>query len=325
MRVSNSHWCIRIILYSLESKASWWQAIAVTPCGKFWIVQPVPKRLMKGIRTLKISEWTSCKFYDSKDPEEFVKHNCLSSTVYGCLETTRNWGTLAETLGYPRFFFSTFLTENDQVLHFRWLLTLLHSVVLQTYWFVLIDVSTNSEGRFTEHSLHAISDGQMDGNLNNSYKQTRQNGGMNSNLEIEHCDEFKWVGLYENVFGILLSRFRFLDRKLAVKLGTLNKLVSAACALHNWLVITSKATCLSGGATDEENNETGEIIPGRWRSEIYQRVERSGEIRRSSNNNIGQNKSRTALKRTSTMRMLFPGNIKPLLESHVTRTTLYEP
>jgi hypothetical protein len=68
--------------------------------------------------------------------------------------------------------------------------------------------------------------------------------------------------IIENVFGILVSRFRFSDRKLAVKLGTVNKLVSAACALHNWLVITSKATYLSGGAIDDENNETGEIIPG---------------------------------------------------------------
>jgi hypothetical protein len=34
------------------------------------------------------------------------------------------------------------------------------------------------------------------------------------------------------------------------------------------LVITSKATYLSGGAIYEENNETGEIIPGRWMSEI---------------------------------------------------------
>ena len=70
--------------------------------------------------------------------------------------------------------------------------------------------------------------------------------------------------IIENVFGILLSRFRFLDRKLAVKLGTVNKLVSAACALHNCLVITSKATYLSAGAINEENNETGEIIPGQW-------------------------------------------------------------
>jgi hypothetical protein len=45
-------------------------------------------------------------------------------------------------------------------------------------------------------------------------------------------------------------------------LGTVNKFVSAACAFHNWLV-TSKVTYLSGGAIDEENNETGEIIPGR--------------------------------------------------------------
>ena len=70
--------------------------------------------------------------------------------------------------------------------------------------------------------------------------------------------------IIEKVFGILHSRFRFVDRKLAVKLGTVKKLVSAACALHNWLVITSKATYLSGGAIDE--NETGEIIPGQWRS-----------------------------------------------------------
>jgi hypothetical protein len=73
--------------------------------------------------------------------------------------------------------------------------------------------------------------------------------------------------IIENVFGVLLRRFRFLDRKLAVKLGTVNKIVSAACALHNWLVITSEATSLSAGAI-EENNETCEIIPGRWRSEI---------------------------------------------------------
>jgi hypothetical protein len=51
-------------------------------------------------------------------------------------------------------------------------------------------------------------------------------------------------------------------------LGTVNKLVSTACALHKWLVSTSKATYLSAGAIDEENNETGEIIAGRWRSEI---------------------------------------------------------
>jgi len=56
--------------------------------------------------------------------------------------------------------------------------------------------------------------------------------------------------IIEKVFGILVSRFRFLDRKLAVKLGTVNKLASAACALHNWLVITSKATYFSGGAID---------------------------------------------------------------------------
>lgn len=74
----------------------------------------------------------------------------------------------------------------------------------------------------------------------------------------------------ENVFGILLSRFRALDRRLAVKLDTVNKLVSAACALHNWLTLTSSDTYLFNGAVDVQNKETGETVHGRWRSEIME-------------------------------------------------------
>jgi hypothetical protein len=129
--------------------------------------------------------------------------------------------------------------------------------------------------------------------------------------------------IIENVYGILVSRFRFLDRKLVVKLGTVNKLVSAACALHNWLVITSKATHLSGGTTDEENDETGEIIPGRWRSEF--RVLRNLEKYGGHQTTKLAKKCGTDLKRTSTMRTRFPGNVMPLLEPHVTRTKIYDP
>ena len=127
--------------------------------------------------------------------------------------------------------------------------------------------------------------------------------------------------IIENVFGILLSSFRFLDRKLAVKLGTVNKLVSAACALHNWLVITSKATYLSSGAIDEENNEKCEIIPERWRSEIgvLRYLKKYGGHRKSKL----AKKCGNALQRTSTMRTLFSGNMKPLLEPQVTRTKFY--
>ena len=46
--------------------------------------------------------------------------------------------------------------------------------------------------------------------------------------------------IIENVFGILVSRFRFLDRKMAVKLETVNKPVSAACTLHNWLLLLQR-------------------------------------------------------------------------------------
>jgi hypothetical protein len=89
------------------------------------------------------------------------------------------------------------------------------------------------------------------------------------------------------------------------------------------LVISSKATCLSGGAIDEENNETGEIIPERWRSEI--RVLRDLEKCGGHRTTKLAKKCGTDLKRTSTMRTRFPGNIMPLLEPHVTRTKIYDP
>ncbi|XP_060520349.1 uncharacterized protein LOC132698345 isoform X2 [Cylas formicarius] len=84
--------------------------------------------------------------------------------------------------------------------------------------------------------------------------------------------------IVENVFGILVSRFRVFDRKLNVKLSTVNKIVASACALHNWLVITTKLTYLPKGAIDKENSETGEIIPGNWRSQIRElrNVEKAG-------------------------------------------------
>lgn len=76
--------------------------------------------------------------------------------------------------------------------------------------------------------------------------------------------------IVENGFGILVSRFRAFDRKLSCKVSTVPKLVSAACSLHNWLRLNSPATYFFPGTIDEENWETGEVIPGRWRKEISQ-------------------------------------------------------
>jgi hypothetical protein len=87
------------------------------------------------------------------------------------------------------------------------------------------------------------------------------------------------------------------------------------------LIITSKATHLSAGAIDEENNETGEIIPGRWRTEtrVLRGLEKYGGHRTTKL----AKKCGIALKRTSALRTLFPGNMKPLLAPQVTRTKLY--
>jgi hypothetical protein len=72
----------------------------------------------------------------------------------------------------------------------------------------------------------------------------------------------------ENAFGILVSRFRVLEKHIACKLTTTDKIVKTACALHNWLRKTAATSYLPHGSVDEENIDTGEIIPGRWRTEI---------------------------------------------------------
>jgi hypothetical protein len=105
------------------------------------------------------------------------------------------------------------------------------------------------------------------------------------------------------------------------QVGVSHKLVSAACALHSWLVITSKATYLSACAIDEEN-KTGEIIPGRWRSEI--RVLRDLEKYGGPRTTKLAKKKRDRLKAYFNKEDSVPGNMKRLLEPHVTRTKLYD-
>lgn len=72
----------------------------------------------------------------------------------------------------------------------------------------------------------------------------------------------------ENAFGILVSRFRIFEKKIACKLSTVDSIVKAACSLHNWLRKTESNNYFLSGSVDEENLDTGDIIPGKWRSEI---------------------------------------------------------
>jgi len=74
----------------------------------------------------------------------------------------------------------------------------------------------------------------------------------------------------ENTFGILVSRSLIFEKKVACKLSTVDKIVKACCALHNWLCKSDLKTYLTLGSVDEERIDIGEFVPGRWRSEVTQ-------------------------------------------------------
>lgn len=73
--------------------------------------------------------------------------------------------------------------------------------------------------------------------------------------------------LSENVFGILVSRFRVYEKAIPLKIETTEILVKATCAIHNWLRQTSssKIPYISDGLIDAEIWEEGRILPGTWR------------------------------------------------------------
>ncbi len=87
--------------------------------------------------------------------------------------------------------------------------------------------------------------------------------------------------IVENAFGILTWRFRVFLRPIEVKENTVDDIILAACSLHNWLRIFSP-TYLTATCVDQEDANTGEIIPGLWRSEVHELI--SQQSSRASNN-----------------------------------------
>lgn len=67
--------------------------------------------------------------------------------------------------------------------------------------------------------------------------------------------------IVENAFGILVSRFRVFDKKIYYNLKTVNKVVLATCALHNFLR-KSSPTYLPTGSIDEEDISSGLMREG---------------------------------------------------------------
>ncbi|CAH2011243.1 unnamed protein product [Acanthoscelides obtectus] len=72
----------------------------------------------------------------------------------------------------------------------------------------------------------------------------------------------------ENAFGILSARFRIFHKVINLKLDTVDLVVKASCALHNWLRTTSSRVYVPRDSIDREDIDTGEIINGLWRSEV---------------------------------------------------------
>lgn len=73
--------------------------------------------------------------------------------------------------------------------------------------------------------------------------------------------------IVENTFGILVSRWRILQKPLALKLSTVEKVIQAVTCLHNYIITTNIANnqYLYEGSVDQED-VNGEIIPGNWRN-----------------------------------------------------------
>lgn len=73
----------------------------------------------------------------------------------------------------------------------------------------------------------------------------------------------------ENAFGILVARWRILQKPIALKVNTVEKIVQAITCLHNYILSTNLQNnyYFHEGMIDREE-ANGEIISGNWRNEI---------------------------------------------------------
>ena len=68
----------------------------------------------------------------------------------------------------------------------------------------------------------------------------------------------------ENCFGILAARWRIFRRSIQAKVETVQKIVQATVALHNYLRQTDTASYCPAGFVDSFDG-SGNILPGEWR------------------------------------------------------------
>lgn len=68
--------------------------------------------------------------------------------------------------------------------------------------------------------------------------------------------------IIENTFGILVARFRIFHTAIAVDLSRIDKIVMAACALHNFLRRKCSSTYITSECVDQEDCIYGDVQPG---------------------------------------------------------------
>lgn len=73
--------------------------------------------------------------------------------------------------------------------------------------------------------------------------------------------------IVENVFGILVSRFRIFQKPISIDVDKADKLIIAACTLHNWLRKSCSTSYTPSNTFDFEDVENYRITPGNWRAE----------------------------------------------------------
>nr|CAH7732281.1 unnamed protein product [Callosobruchus chinensis] len=92
-----------------------------------------------------------------------------------------------------------------------------------------------------------------------------------------------------------ISRFRVFENAIPTSLNTVDAIVCASCALHNWLRKNSYSY-ITPTCVDREDSE-GQIIPGTWRSEITPLI--SINDQRRGNHSVNAKEKRDLLKTNS--------------------------
>ena len=70
----------------------------------------------------------------------------------------------------------------------------------------------------------------------------------------------------ENAFGIMASRWQVFRRQICASVETVERVAKACVTLHNYLLQTDNACYVPSGFVDSVS-ESGDVIPGSWRSD----------------------------------------------------------